>query len=73
MLLLLKAELLLCRHVGIWLDGCARGRGDVCSLLSVWIYDDDVAFLEVVDESVEIGEIKATTRIISTLGTQVSG
>lgn len=72
MLLLLEGELLLCRHVGIWLDGCSWGRGYVCSLLSVWIYDNDVAFLKVVDESVEIGEIKATARIVSTLGRQVS-
>lgn len=73
MLLLLEAELLLCGHVIIWLDGRAWCRGYVCGLLGVRIYDDNVAFLEVVDESVEVGEIKATAGIIAALGTtQVS-
>lgn len=69
MLLLLEAELLLCGHVIIWLHGRAWCRRYVCGLLGVWVYDDDVAFLEVVDKSVEVGEIKATASVIAALGT----
>lgn len=70
MLLLLKAELLLRRHVRIWLDG--RAGGDVCGLLGVWVYDDDVTFLEVVNESMKISQIKTTAGVIPTLRMQVS-